>query len=192
MTLLVSVLYMQNCIRQIFLLKFVRHNEKVNLFCYANVKELCIKFLKHDVQFWRFSWRFFKESKEKKTLSARKYYNNKYDVSFLTDMIGWKETIFVLFFPDLKLAILCIGLFSPSVIFAFLHLQRVLPCLEFAHPKFCLKRDSLSQLKSICPVLNLPLFKKGKRSKNKTGENISLYTINNKPFKNTLLLLFST
>lgn len=97
MTLLVSVLYMQNCIRQIFLLKFVRHNEKVNLFCYANVKELCIKFLKHDVQFWRFSWRFFKESKEKKTLSARKYYNNKYDVSFLTDMIGWKETIFVFF-----------------------------------------------------------------------------------------------
>lgn len=71
--------------------------------------------------------------------------------------------------------ILYTGLFLSHVSFSLLHLQTILPRLEFDQTKLCLKRNNLSQCSS--PSLKLPKDKEGESSKNKTGENISLYTI---------------
>lgn len=53
--------------------------------------------------------------------------------------------------------ILYTGLFMPCVIFALLHMQLVLPRLEFA-------RTQLFETLGIRPVLNLPLTTRAKRA----------------------------
>lgn len=56
--------------------------------------------------------------------------------------------------------------------FALLHLQVVLPYLEFTQTKF-----HIIQGIGICQVLNLPIDKEGNRGENETGTHISLYTV---------------
>lgn len=56
--------------------------------------------------------------------------------------------------------ILYTGLFSP-VFLALLHLQTVLPCLEFALIQLCIKRDSLRNLKS--PSLKFAYWQQGQK-----------------------------
>lgn len=64
----------------------------------------------------------------------------------------------------------------PCEIFALLHLQTVLPCLEFPKTQLFLKRHTAVWEVGFCPVLNSPADQKGKKGK-KAGANISLYTV---------------
>lgn len=58
------------------------------------------------------------------------------------------------------------------IIFASLLFQKVSHCLEFAHTQLCLKRDT-SNLRH----WNSPADNEGKGDENKTGANISMYTV---------------
>lgn len=71
------------------------------------------------------------------------------------------------------------GLFLTRVIFALRHLHTVSPRLEFSQTKICLKRDNMSI--EIRLVSNSPAENEGERSEKKTGVNISLYTVIQKP-----------
>lgn len=74
------------------------------------------------------------------------------------------------FWREVNIQILYTGLFFSVVIFAFLHLQRVLPVLNL--PKQSCVSKEMIWTNEFCPVLNLPVEKKVER-----GKNISLYTI---------------
>lgn len=74
------------------------------------------------------------------------------------------------FWREVNIQILYTGLFLSVVIFAFLHLQRVLPVLNL--PKQSCVSKEMIWTNEFCPVLNLPVEKKVER-----GKNISLYTI---------------
>lgn len=66
-------------------------------------------------------------------------------------------------------------LFSPRVIFAFLHLRTISPCLDI--------RQDIGLFKEIIydlgmrPVLNSSPDNEGDKGENKTGAKISLYTV---------------
>lgn len=60
----------------------------------------CYESTQNNIQLWRFSCSVSQDSELKKTSSARKYYNNEYDVWLLTNMIGQMENIFYIFLSD--------------------------------------------------------------------------------------------
>lgn len=78
----------------------------------------------------------------------------------------------------------CIQGYFRHVIFTLHHLHTVLPWLEFAPTKLCLKRKNMSIV--IRPVLNLPSDNGGLRSKNKTGEYFPLCS--NWSFKSMMVM----
>lgn len=66
-------------------------------------------------------------------------------------------------------------IFAPCFFFLLLHLQMVLPHLKFAQTWLCIKEIAWNI--GICPVLNSPADNEVERGENKTGANISLYTV---------------
>lgn len=70
-------------------------------------------------------------------------------------------------------------LFSPRAICALLHLQTILPSVEFAQIQLCLKKDNLKHWNLSHAVLNSPRAadNEGERRENKTGANISQYAV---------------